>query len=259
MSTELAIAATESTYEIHLPQFDGPFDLLLFFIQRDELDIRDIPIARITHDFLLYIQSAERLRINLAAEFLVVAAQLMKIKARMLLPRPMVTETGEEVDPRTELVDRLLAYKQFKDAAETLEQLGTAHADRFARGYVEQEVQLIRGETEPEDELVGLTTYQLFKVYQRIIERQANQLGDPSHVIRAYPYRVEEVRQDLDLALAQNPRLDFVRLIKRHPNRYYLVFAFLLVLEMVQQKLLTVTVGEGFNSFWLERKATEAH
>src|SRR3989442_414426 len=108
----------QDTFEIKLPQFEGPFDLLLFFIERDELDIYNIPIAKITSDFLAHIRQMNQLNMEVASEFILVAATLMRIKAKMLLPRPELDEQGNEIDPRKTLIDQLLVYKQFKDAAE---------------------------------------------------------------------------------------------------------------------------------------------
>src|ERR1700712_1173363 len=104
----------EENFEIKLPQFEGPFDLLLFFIERDELDIHDIPIARIADDFLNYIHHMTSLNMELASEFIFVAATLMRIKAKMLLPRYAAEEEGSELDPKAELVRKLLEYKRFK-------------------------------------------------------------------------------------------------------------------------------------------------
>ena len=108
-----------SNYTIQLPNFEGPLDLLLYFIRRDELNIYDIPIAKITGDFLDYVRLMEMFDLELAGEFMVMAASLMQIKALMLLPREKVNAEGEveEIDPRAELLQRLLIYKQFKDAA----------------------------------------------------------------------------------------------------------------------------------------------
>src|SRR5581483_10102983 len=101
-----------SSYQIKLPQFEGPFDLLLFFIERDELDIYNIRISTITNDFLQYIHQLTELNIDVASEFILVAATLMRIKAKMLLPRPEIDEQGNEIDPRQSLVEQLLAYKR---------------------------------------------------------------------------------------------------------------------------------------------------
>ena len=99
---------TKDNFEIHLPLFEGPFDLLLFFIERDELEITDIPISKITNDFLEYIHHLEVLNIEVASEFILVAATLMRIKSRLLLPRPQLDEQGNEIDPREELVRHLM-------------------------------------------------------------------------------------------------------------------------------------------------------
>src|SRR5580698_10598473 len=125
---------TDTTYQIKLPQFEGPFDLLLFFIERDELDIYDIPISKITDEFLNYIQQMEILNIDMASEFIVVAASLMRVKAKMLLPRKEVDETGKEIDPRQELVNRLLEYKRFKEVSADLLKLEEERTMRHQRG-----------------------------------------------------------------------------------------------------------------------------
>src|ERR1700761_4951289 len=106
------------TYQIKLPQFEGPFDLLLFFIERDELDIYNIPITKITNEFLDYIHNRESLNIELSSEFILFISTLMRIKAKMLLPRKELDAEGNEIDPRQELIDKLLAYKKFKEAEE---------------------------------------------------------------------------------------------------------------------------------------------
>src|SRR5213076_92259 len=104
-------------YQIKLPQFEGPFDLLLFFIERDELDIYNIPITRITNDFLDFIHSQEALNIELSSEFILFISTLMRIKAKMLLPRKEIDAQGNEIDPREELIDKLLEYTKYKEAA----------------------------------------------------------------------------------------------------------------------------------------------
>jgi segregation and condensation protein A len=106
-----------ASYQIKLPQFEGPFDLLLFFIERDELDIYNIPITKITNDFLDFIHSQESLNIELSSEFILFISNLMRIKAKMLLPRKELDAQGNEIDPRQELVNKILEYKKFKEAS----------------------------------------------------------------------------------------------------------------------------------------------
>src|SRR5215475_4764140 len=111
------------SYQIKLSQFEGPFDLLLFFIERDELDIYNIPINQIIRDFLDYIHSQESLNIELSSEFILFISTLMRFKAKMLLPRKELDEQGNEIDPREELIDKLLEYKRYKEAAATLAEM----------------------------------------------------------------------------------------------------------------------------------------
>ena len=127
------------TYTIHLPHFEGPFDLLLFFIQRDELDISNIPISKITDDFLDYIRQMEQLDIDLASEFIVVAATLLRIKARTLLPRKEFTPEGEEIDPRDVIIKKLIEYKRFKDVIPELQSMQTLRSQQHERGNRLQE------------------------------------------------------------------------------------------------------------------------
>src|SRR5690242_17087245 len=114
---------TQENFEIKLPLFEGPFDLLLFFIERDELDIYDIPIAIITNDFLEYIHHLETLNVEVASEFILVAATLMRIKSKMLLPRPQLDEKGNEIDPREELIRHLIEYKKYKSVIESFHKM----------------------------------------------------------------------------------------------------------------------------------------
>src|SRR4051812_47972222 len=132
-----------ATYQIKLPQFEGPFDLLLFFIERDELDIYNIPINGLIRDFLAYVHHLETLDIELASEFILFVSTLMRIKARMLLPRREVDASGNEIDPRQELVDKILEYKRFKEASE---QMAVMEADRLLaqrRGNAPEEMEAI--------------------------------------------------------------------------------------------------------------------
>ena len=122
------------SYEIKLPLFEGPFDLLLFFIERDELDIMDIPISQITNDFLEYVSDLEKLNIEVASEFIVVAATLMRIKSRMLLPRLSVDDEGNEIDPRDELVEHLIEYKKYKSVINDFSDLENDRLSKSSRG-----------------------------------------------------------------------------------------------------------------------------
>ena len=155
------------SYEIKLPLFEGPFDLLLFFIERDELDIYDIPIAQITKDFLDYLKDLEHMKIEVASEFILVAATLMRIKAKMLLPRPQLDEEGNEIDPREELVAHLLEYKKYKSIIGDLASLEEGRLAQERRGNLANELKLLSQGSDVEAEMQDLDLYKLLKVFEK--------------------------------------------------------------------------------------------
>lgn len=255
----MALAVTEeNVYQIHLPQFEGPFDLLLFFIERDELDIHDIPIAQITRDFLAYIHTLESLNIEVASEFILVAATLMKIKAKMLIPRPRIKEDGTIEDPRTELVNRLLEYKRYKAVMEDIKNLEEESTKQGTRGYVKKEEKLLLTSEFPEEELVGIDLYTLMKTFRRLMVKHQDQQARPRHVIRKYPYTLDELKDSLLERVRSVEKIDFGTFISEAPDRIYVVFGFLAILELTQQQHLKLVVGDGFNNFWIAQKEAEA-
>ena len=161
------------SFEIKLPHFEGPFDLLLFFIERDELDIHDIPIAKISNEFFDFLHQMQSMNIELASEFILVAATLMRIKAKMLLPRYEKDEQGNEIDPRHDLIRQLLDYKQFKAASEDLRILEEERLQRFARGNIQQELakMAVSTETGYAGELNALTLYKLIATFEKVMHR----------------------------------------------------------------------------------------
>ena len=128
------------SYVIRLDQFEGPFDLLLFFIERDELDIHDIPISQVTKDFLDHVREMEELNITVAGEFILVAATLMRIKSKLLLPRKELDEEGNEIDPRADLVQRLMEYRRFKQLLPNFEELEHSRQKKEYRGNIASEL-----------------------------------------------------------------------------------------------------------------------
>src|SRR3954464_12327615 len=142
-----ALSNNTETYQIKLSQFEGPFDLLLFFIERDELDIYNIPITRIINDFLDYIHGEEQLNIELSSEFILFVSTLMRIKARMLLPRKELDAQGNEIDPRQELVDKILEYKRFKEASAKMAEMEAIRMLMVRRGNLSKEIATIGEES----------------------------------------------------------------------------------------------------------------
>jgi segregation and condensation protein A len=168
----------QPTYHIHLPQFEGPFDLLLFFIERDELDIYNIPITRIINDFLDFIHSQEKHNIELSSEFILFISTLMRIKARMLLPRREIDEHGNEIDPRQELIDKILEYRKFKDAAAKFADLETLRMLMVKRGNLQKEISSIGEESGEGTEIQAITLFKLMK-FSGGVNNQTNDRSIP--------------------------------------------------------------------------------
>ncbi|HTD42272.1 MAG TPA: segregation/condensation protein A [Mucilaginibacter sp.] len=241
---------TDDSFEIKLAQFEGPFDLLLFFIERDELDIQDIPIAKITDDFLNYIHKMTSLNMELASEFIFVAATLMRIKAKMLLPRYAAEEDGE-LDPKAELIRKLVEYKRFKLICEELRPIEEERLKQEKRGNIPYDLQLVEKAVVPGEELSELTLYKLMMVYDRVTKRFMNRTEEVKHTVVQYPYTIEKQKKAINELLLINRKLDFKALAGNSENKVHFVYNFLAVLEMLQQELLNIQIGLGYNNFWI--------
>lgn len=246
-------ARPHETYTIRLPQFEGPFDLLLFFIERDELDIYNIPIARITDDFLRYIHELEDLDVDLASEFILVAAQLMSIKARMLLPRKQLDEAGEEVDPRQELVQRLLEYKRYKSVLDEMRTLEEDRQFRNPRGYASEELRALATRALVDVELESLSLFRLLQAFERIMQRfEENQKKQAVHQVVRWPYTIRDQQQYIHSLLSSGVRASFEDLFRFCENRVHAIVTFLALLELLNQQTINLIGGSSMNQFWLE-------
>jgi segregation and condensation protein A len=246
------------SFEIKLPLFEGPFDLLLFFIERDELDIYDIPISQITNDFLYYLRHLEELNIEVASEFMLVAATLMRIKAKMLLPRPQLNEEGEEIDPREELVKHLLEYKKYKSVVQQLSQMEQEQQQKEKRGNVVKEYKQLAELHNVEAELQNLDLYKLMRVFQRVMQRYENASQQPVHQVVPYPYTIGGQKKRILSWLEDIPKLSFEEVIRQKPEKIVVIFNFLAILELLQLNLIRLHIGEGFNNFWIIREEVPA-
>lgn len=237
------------SFTIKLKQFEGPFDLLLFFIERDELDIYDIPIARITSDFLDYIRQLEQLNIDLASEFILVAATLMRIKAKMLLPRKEVDDEGNEVDPRHELVQRLLEYKRYKSVLEEFEAMELKRLQQASRGNVNQELKKFAEKAFIEAEWESVTLFKLMKTFERMLV----QFDDRRHVHKVYNfiYTVLDQQEYIQDLISEKEKVSFGDIFTTCENRIHAIITFLALLELLNQQLVSITLGEGANNFWI--------
>jgi len=242
---------TTETYTIKLPQFEGPFDLFLFFIERDELDIHDIPIAKITDDFLGYIRQMEVMNIDLASEFILVAATLCRIKAKMLLPRKQLDGEGNEIDPRAELVKRLLEYKRYKSVLDEMRQLEENRAARTSRGYITAELQQIANKALVDVELESVTLFNLLKSFERVLHRFEVASNRPTHRVVRYSYTIVGQQDYLHSKIKKGKKTSFKSLFFTLENRIHAIVTFLALLEMLNRQQLQITQGGEKNSFWV--------
>ena len=244
------------SYTIKLKQFEGPFDLLLFFIERDELDIYDIPISKITEDFLAYIKELERLNIDVASEFILVAATLMRIKAKLLLPRKEVDELGNEIDPREELTQRLLEYKKYKEILDEMRTMEEERSTKFNRGNVSSELRTIASKALVDVELESLTLYKLLTTFQKLMADYELRGSQTIHRIMKYNYTIEDQQTYIFSKLKKGKRVDFKGLFQGLENRIHAIVTFLSLLELLNMQKIMVTQGEGINNFWVSSTAS---
>ncbi|MBX2938634.1 MAG: segregation/condensation protein A [Ferruginibacter sp.] len=241
-----------TTYQIKLDQFEGPFDLLLFFIERDELDIYNIPITKIIDDFLQHIHESEELNIELSSEFILFVSTLMRIKAKMLLPRKELDAEGNEIDPRQELIDKILEYKKFKEAAARMAEMEAERLLMIRRGNLQKELSQIGEESGEGTEIQTITLFKLMKAFERVAQKIQERNNRPVHTVVQYNYTMEGIRHYL-LELAEREKtLSFEKLFDDCENRIHAIFIFLNMLELVQQQYLRILIGEGRNNFIIE-------
>ena len=221
------------SYQIKLPQFEGPFDLLLFFIERDELDIYNIPITKIINDFLDFVHKEDSLNIELSSEFILFISTLMRIKAKMLLPRKELDALGNEIDPRQELVDKILGYKKFIEASAEMAEMEATRMLMVKRGNIQKELSQIGEESGEGTEIQAITLFKLMKAFEKVMLRLHDRVNKPIHTVVQYDYTMETSR-DAMLSLAQREKtVSFEKIFEDCENRVHAIFLFLSLLELV--------------------------
>lgn len=238
-------------YKIRLQQFEGPLDLLLFFIRRDELDIHDIPIARIADEFLEYVSYMEEVDLDGVGDFLYMAAVLINIKARLLLPATEVDEDGEPIDPRSELVERLLEYVRFKEASDRLEEQWDERSKQFTRGAASAVDSTL---AEPEEELVEATVFDLITALRRVLTAAPD---EPMHAVEAESFTVEEQQTFLRSALGSGKRHSFVEMAQGR-SKPFVIATFLAVLEMARMGDIDIYLSGDASDFEIQLREDEA-
>jgi len=240
------------TYRVHLENFEGPLDLLMYFIRRDELDIYDIPIATITEEFMSTIEEMKNLNIQIAGEFIEMASTLMRIKSRMLLPRPELDENNEMVDPRKELADQLLIYSQYKESAETLNEFASERSHVFPKGY---RMKISDAPEEINVVLRDVTLYDIAKAFKAAMDNMP--------VIQPYELEREPIHLDdqKELVLKSfdgDGRLRFSTLIQSLDSKIAVVVTFLALLELIRSHQITIVQNEIFGELEIQLLTAEA-
>ena len=241
-------------YRVSLQQFEGPMDLLLFFIRRDELDIYDIPIAQIADEYLAYVRLLEEIDLDGVADFIYMAALLINIKARMLLPSEAETEDGEAVDPRRELVERLLEYVRFKEASDQLNQRRETVSEMFPRGKAASDREDIRDSHEVD---IDNSVYDLVKALGHMLKQAEEGEEETVHEVEPLRYSIEGQQEYVLERLLTEPRVPFSELCAGR-SKAFIIATFLATLELARQQYLMVEVTrEDAIDFTLVQKETQ--
>ncbi len=222
--------------EVFLEAFEGPLDLLLYLIRRQHLDILDIPLADITRQYMQYIEVMQELQLELAGEYLVMAATLAELKSRMLLPRPKTSVDGVEEDPRAELVRRLQEYERFKRAAEGIDTLPRLERDHWAAAAELRDRQVVRA-------LPQITLQEMLVAFQEVVVR--SQMFAHHHIQRE-ALSVRERMGNILASLERSSFVEFIRLFKPAEGRMGVTVTFMAILELVREGLIDIVQSEPY-------------
>ena len=235
-------------YRVNLEIFSGPLDLLLYLVRKEEVDIYDIPIAKITAEYIRYIEILEMLNIELAGDFLIMAATLMETKSAMLLPADEVDSADEDesIDPRRELIRQLLEYKKFKDAANMLKSSADVQTLRFQRS--DTILSQLSEEKEPQVDMEQLSIWDLLGAFDTVM-KSIGTVVDISHISDDTPidlYQIEILHR-----LQSEGAMSFERIFEGKKNKLVMIGLFLAILELTREKLITAEQSEVLGSIYL--------
>lgn len=226
-------------YKIELPNFEGPYDLMLYFIKRDELNIYDIPISKITNEFLNYIRLMHFFDLELAGEFILTSASLMRIKSKMLLPVNLLDNNEDNEDPRTELVQKLLEYKQIKEVTNELANIAESNKYYYYKQLFEAQ------NVEINDNLPykNATLFDLLNAFNKVINR--NKFIKPEHFIETVNKTVEERIKEIEDEINIKHKISFYNFLKEE-TKQVIVLTFLAILDMTKQQKIIITQEDNF-------------
>lgn len=241
-------------YRVQLQQFEGPMDLLLFFIKRDEIDIYDIPIAQIADEYLAYVRMLEQIDLDGVGDFIYMAALLINIKARMLLPNPEVDEEGEPIDPRQELVERLMEYVRFKEAADQLDTRRQRRAEHFTRGAASSMREEV---TEDHEVEVDASVYDLVSALGELLAETPED-DEPVHEVEPLQYSVEEQQAYVLEQIRAESDVSFAQLVHNR-SKAFIIATFLAVLELARLHYIHILLDGSRADFRVQRSEDFAH
>ena len=239
------------SYRIKLTEFEGPLDLLLFFIKRDELDIYDIPISKITKEFLEYLHVLQELDLEIAGDFIVMAAELMQIKVRMLLPK--APGEVEEEDPRAELVRRLLEYKRFKEASTMLQQLEHEQTKLFYRQGFHSDPRKVVVEDQ-EESLKDITMYNLISAFKRVLDSVPTKIY---HDVELMNVSIDEQMSYIADMLRIREQVTFFELVAHMTEKIRIIVTIIAMLEMVKNGIIGLRPAGHEDDFLVVKQSLE--
>ena len=239
-------------YKVKLENFSGPLDLLLYFIRRDKVDIYDIPISSITKEYMDTLEMLENLNLNIAGEFILMAATLMRIKAKMLLPKPEFTDLDEESDPRAELVQQLIEYQRFKEMSFDLKQLAEKRSYYHPRGMKMKSPEF---DEHISEHLKDVTIFEIASIFKKAMENMP--------VIHPYELHREEIHLDAQKAMIlksfdMQGSLKFSSLLDKLKSKIEIVVTFLAILELVRMRKIVVIQSKVFGEMQMQKIEAEA-
>ncbi|HVG18069.1 MAG TPA: segregation/condensation protein A [Blastocatellia bacterium] len=240
---DLAEAADQ--YKVKLPSFEGPLDLLLYLIRKEEVSVYDIPIARITEQYLEYLRAMQEMDIGVAGEFLVMAATLIHVKSQMLLPRDPYADEQQPEDPRAELVYQLLEHQKFKGAANVLHQRAMIEGAAFTRASIEED------QSNPE---ISATVFQLFEVFREVLNR--SRAISEIEIARDEMTMGEKISQ-IKMIISEKGEVRARDMFERARSRRELVLTFLAMLELVKELTIRLTQSDTFGEIIITKREEE--
>ena len=239
------------TYKVKLEIFEGPLDLLLYLIKKDEINIHDIPIAEVTDQYLQYLDLMKMLDLNIAGEFLVMAATLIHIKSKMLLPQEGLEQTEEEIDPREELIRKLLEYKRFKEAASRLQDMEKTQKEAFTRSVPED-----LPEEDASEKYFEASIFDLISAFTRVLKEVPKETV--YEVIKDEVTVSEKIHEIFHL-LVKNSSLSFYNLFKNAKSKIGIIATFLALLELIRMKEIIAKQDKPFGDLVIIKNEEKVH